>query len=364
MPVLLKIGFVQSDADPCFLFKVYPDGSRFDLVLYVDDILACDDAGAQADADFDAVQKVFKFTIRDEAVHFLNMNVSVLNEWTVKLSMKAYLLKMADTYVPDWRKWSLMDRPATEQLQVDYDKAHGNRDNVLSAESLTRYKGKVGALNYAAPTVRADVSYVASRLSRAQTFATGQLEEHVDRCIVYLAQTADTGLTFDGSVSGADELWAASDSGWAVGHSTTGFAIYWGGAAVLHSSKRQPCIATSSTEAEIIAASSCALALVFALRIARELGFYPETVSRLDVDNTGAVELSRDRKSCHRSRHVDRRYFKVRELAAEGLLRVEHVPTADNSADVLTKVLDHDAHAKHVRTMMNLNDKYHGVRAG
>ena len=31
---------------------------------------------------------------------------------------------------------------------------------------------------------------------------------------------------------------------------------------------------------------------------------------------SGAVELSRDRKSCHRSRHVDRRYFKVRERSA------------------------------------------------
>ena len=38
----------------------------------------------------------------------------------------------------------------------------------------------------------------------------------------------------------------------------------------------------------------------------------------LFVDNSGAVELSRDRKSCHRSRHVDRRYFKVRELQALG----------------------------------------------
>lgn len=28
---------------------------------------------------------------RNEAVHFLNMNVSVINEWTVKLSMEAYL---------------------------------------------------------------------------------------------------------------------------------------------------------------------------------------------------------------------------------------------------------------------------------
>ena len=43
-----------------------------------------------------------------------------------------------------------------------------------------------------------------------------------------------------------------------------------------------------------------------------------------------------DRLSCHRSWHVDRRYFKVRELGFEGNLHVEHVNTADNSADILS----------------------------
>lgn len=80
-----------------------------------------------------------------------------------------------------------------------------------------------------------------------------------------------------------------------------------------------------------------------------------DSPARLLVDNSGAVELSRDRKSCHRSRHVDRRYFKVRELVAEGLIQVEHVPTADNSADVLTKVLGVDGFLKHVGTVMNLS---------
>ena len=54
------------------------------------------------------------------------------------------------------------------------------------------------------------------------------------------------------------------------------------------------------------------------------------------VDNSGAVELARDRKSCHRSRHVDRRYFKVRELEFEGKVKVEHIDTKLNSADLLT----------------------------
>ena len=57
-------------------------------------------------------------------------------------------------------------------------------------------------------------------------------------------------------------------------------------------------------------------------------------ITPLYVDNSGAVELSRDRKSCHRSRHVDRRYFKVRELVAHKELVVHHIDTADNPADI------------------------------
>ena len=79
----------------------------------------------------------------------------------------------------------------------------------------------------------------------------------------------------------------------------------------------------------------------------------PQDVCVLQCDNSGAVELSRDRKSCHRSRHVDRRYFKVRELAFEGVLRVEHVSTKDNVADVLTKPLDLATFEKHRKTLLN-----------
>ena len=78
-----------------------------------------------------------------------------------------------------------------------------------------------------------------------------------------------------------------------------------------------------------------------------------EAATKLFVDNQGAVELSRDRKSCHRSRHVDRRYFKVRELVYEGAIRVEHIDTKDNTSDLLTKPLAKPAYDKHRVTAMN-----------
>ena len=48
--------------------------------------------------------------------------------------------------------------------------------------------------------------------------------------------------------------------------------------------------------------------------LAREMGIPTDGPTELYVDNSGAVELSKDSRSCHRSRHVDRRHFYVREL--------------------------------------------------
>jgi len=346
------LGMQQSDADPCYLFKVYADGSRLDMGLYVDDSWCCDNAGSLADADLAKFAKRFQITLDEDPKHFLGMNVHVHSPTRVTLSSEAYILSMADRYVPDWRSRPKLTRPCTEKLLKAYDAAH-ERGRVAPPDQVKRYMGKVGALVYTSPCVRADACATISRLGRALTFPSDELESCADDCMVYLAQTASVGVTFDGHASNADVLYCESDSDWAVGHSTTGWACYFGGAAFAYSSKRQACIALSSTEAEIIAASACAVELVHFRRLLAEMGFQQATSPQF-VDNSGAVELSRDRKSCHRSRHVDRRYFKVRELAFEGELRVEHIDTKLNSADLLTKPLEQESFDRHRARLLNL----------
>ena len=85
----------------------------------------------------------------------------------------------------------------------------------------------------------------------------------------------------------------------------------------------------------------------------RDLGLPQDAPTSLFVDNSGAVELSRDRKSCNRSRHIDRRFFKVRELEAMREVKVTYVPTRDNSADVLTKCLPFDDFTRHTDALMS-----------
>eukprot|EP00965_Chrysotila_dentata_P056706 1880987-Pleurochrysis_carterae.AAC.1 len=68
----------------------------------------------------------------------------------------------------------------------------------------------------------------------------------------------------------------------------------------------------------------------------------------LYVDNSGAVELSKERRSCQRSRHVDRRDLKVREYVAHGSIEVRKIHTDDNTADLVTTSLPAHVRRKHV----------------
>ena len=89
--------------------------------VHVDDAWCIDDAGPQADADWAALTAMFKFNVKEESKQFLNMNVTVIDETKVKLSMEAYILTMADEMVPDWKTWPKLDMPGTDKLQRDYD---------------------------------------------------------------------------------------------------------------------------------------------------------------------------------------------------------------------------------------------------
>jgi len=84
-----------------------------------------------------------------------------------------------------------------------------------------------------------------------------------------------------------------------------------------------------------------------------EQGLPQRKPTKLYVDNQGAVELSKDQKSCHRSRHVLRRYFKVRELQHDGVVEVVWVATDDNLADGFTKPLGPAKFTKFKSEVMN-----------
>eukprot|EP00965_Chrysotila_dentata_P106601 3520988-Pleurochrysis_carterae.AAC.4 len=74
----------------------------------------------------------------------------------------------------------------------------------------------------------------------------------------------------------------------------------YGGAAVSYGSKRQHCVSLSSTEAEIVAASPTAAEVIYLRDLLAEMGSGEASVTPIYVDNSGAVDLSKERRSCQR----------------------------------------------------------------
>ena len=91
---------------------------------------------------------------------------------------------------------------------------------------------------------------------------------------VYLGRTSELGLRYERSDT---RLYGMSDSDWAARHSTSGFLFVLNQATISWSSKRQPTVALSSCEAEIVAGSEAAKEAISISALARELGLYDDS---------------------------------------------------------------------------------------
>ena len=284
--------------------------------------------------------------------YFLGCNVEPgPTHHQLNITMSAYVTQLAEKYLPKPSiSYPRYHVPCTKELFSSYERAL-LREQQPSPELLKTYGSKVGAMIFAAPAARFECAYGIGICARCITFPTAEMDAHADRIIAYMAQHADDGISFDGTRADASTFTFYSDSDWNVGHSTTGWCATYGGATVGYGSKRQHSVALSSTEAEIMAASLASCEAIFMRGLLREMGVPMDKPTVIRVDNQGAVALAKDRRSCHRSRHIQRRYLKIREWVALGEVQVEYVNTTQNPADILTKALERESFERHCATL-------------
>jgi len=133
------------------------------------------------------------------------------------------------------------------------------------------------------------------------------------------------------------------DSDWAgdteIRKSTSGYTFHLGTGAISWSSKKQPVVALSTAEAEYIAATSCATQTVWLRRILEVMHQNQNTPTEIYCDNKSAIALSKNPVFHGRSKHIDIRFHKIRELIAEKEVVIEYCPTEEQIADIFTKPL-------------------------
>ena len=145
----------------------------------------------------------------------------------VTISAAAYLKKAAEEVLPKpLDKYPKYATPADRNLQKNYDAAVLNRQSSREehADLCVSYPSKVGKLVYAMPACRADCAHCIGMLTRCLTFPTPEMDAAADRCLIYMAQTADQGITWSDAVI-RPELHAYVDSDWQVDCSTSGLSL-------------------------------------------------------------------------------------------------------------------------------------------
>jgi hypothetical protein len=161
----------------------------------------------------------------------------------------------------------------------------------------------------------------------------GYVKAHPDHCMVLKPKSMKIVCAADASYG--DHLDGKSHSGGIVGFERDDTGI----SPVMFVCGKQSVVAKSSYEAELIAASTVGDSFVWMKDFMCELNLdVPGSLMYQDNKST-ILSMEKGGGSFKRCKHIKIRYFWLKALVDEGLLKFEYVQTAEMVADMLTKPL-------------------------
>ncbi|XP_066365050.1 uncharacterized mitochondrial protein AtMg00810-like [Miscanthus floridulus] len=205
----------------------------------------------------------------------------------------------------------------------------------------TDYHALAGALQYLTFT-RPDIAYAVQQVC---LYMHDPREPHlalVKRILRYVRGTLDFGLQLHSST--VSSLMAYSDVDWAgcpdTRRSISGYAVFLDDNLVSWSSKRQPMVSRSSAEAEYKAVANAVAEVTWLRQLLLELHCPVHRASIVYYcDNVSTAYLSTNPVQHQRTKHIEIDLHFVRDKVAAGAVRVLHIPTSSQYADIFTKGL-------------------------
>ena len=136
--------------------------------------------------------------------------------------------------------------------------------------------------------------------------------------------------------------------------STSGTCQFLGRSLVCWSSKKQNCIATSSTEAEYIATGSCCAQLLWMRQCLKDFSVICDKVPLL-YDNESAIKISHNPVLHGKSKHIEIWYHFIRYHVEKGEIYISYINIKDQLADMFTKPLG-EARFRELKGELNILD--------
>jgi Reverse transcriptase (RNA-dependent DNA polymerase) len=202
------------------------------------------------------------------------------------------------------------------------------------------YRSMIGSLRYLTCT-RSDITFV---VGVANWFMDDQRYPYlkaVKKILRYAKGTEDLGLFYQKTnifeLAGyVDSDWYRDIDDW---KRISGYVLYMEGTTFTWLSKKQHIVTLSICEAEYVAASLDVSYAIWLRRLPQELKCPQLESTELQVDNMSAIELAKNPVHHERSKHIVVRFHSIREHIKDGKVRVIHVQSNDQAADIFTKAL-------------------------
>ena len=352
-------GFEVNPYDPCVANKIV-NGKQLTVVWHVDDLKA-----SHVDPKvIDGFIKWLKDKYEDKEIgllkathgkihNYLGMNLDYTEEGIVKIDMIDYVKAMVKDFPVDLSRYKKVSSPAAQHIfkvredgiKLDENKAKIFHNMVARGLFLTkRARGDIH------PTI----SFLMTRVSKPDEDDWKKLI----RLMKYLDQTFDMVPRL--SADGSSILKWHVDGAHAVhpdGKGHTGGMLTLGEGGAYNTSVKQKLNTCSSTETELVGADDLMPQIIWTNYFLEGQGYksrdtivYQDNKSTMLLEKNGKISLSK------RTKHINNRYFFVKDRQDRGEVKIVYCPTDEMIADFFTKPLQGYKFLKFHKLIMNLKE--------
>ncbi|GJZ58218.1 putative ribonuclease H-like domain-containing protein [Tanacetum coccineum] len=301
-----------------------------DIFKYVDDIIFGSTKKSWCD-EFEALMKSrFQMSSMGELTFFLGLQVKQKLDG-IFISQDKYVAEILKKF--DFASVKTASTPIETQKPLVKDEEASDVDVHL-------YRSMIGSLMYVTAS-RPDIMFAVCACSRFQVTPKTSHLSAVKRIFRYLKGKPKLGLWYPRESS--FDLESYSDSDYAGANldrkSTTGGCQFLGRRLITWQCKKQTIVATSTTEAEYVAAASCCGQVLWIQNQMLDYGFnFMNT--KIYIDNESTICIVKNPVYHSKTKHIAIRHHFIRDAYEKKLIQVLKIHTNDNVADLLTKAFD------------------------
>ena len=348
---LKSIGFVANPYDNCVfnLFNKKTNNIMITIALHVDDLLVT----SKETRLLEWVRDKLKAKYGDvsyktgKRLKYLGINIIINDDGNIDLDCEDVFTEM----LKDYKIQNKSIYPAGRGLF----NIRGN-GTALSEAQRSEYLSRIMKIQYYAKKVRVDLLPTLAFLRTRVSVATTEDWDKLTRLLYYINETKSQRMSFKKGGSMLPEVSVDTSHGThsdRKGH--TGIIARLGNSTIYVSSTKQKLVTRSSFECELVGLGNATQWIKWWRNfLIHQRMIKEDHCIQVWQDNKSTILAAlQGRSNSRRTKHIDIRYFEVKELVEEKKIKITYMPTDQMTSDFMTKPLQGGAFLRIRGIIMN-----------